>query len=303
MTDYRAHFDAEIEFVNGGGLSAHGFRLDLPSAELTEREIGALLVRHLGLAMVGRVELAKLGIVEEPHKGSRGVAAAAPAGRRRIVDLSHPIRAGLVTYPGLPAPVIRPHLTREDSRAVYAPGTEFAMDVIELIGNTGTYLDSPFHRYADGGDLASLELDTLVGLPAEVFRFEDAGTRGIPAEAFYDRELAGAAVLLHTGWSRHFGRPEYGTGAPFLTEAGARSLAEAGVRLVGIDSLNIDDTESGGHRPAHSTLLAAGIHVVEHLTNLGEVPVRGARFTAAPPAVEGFGTFPVRAFAEIADAE
>lgn len=306
MTEYRAHFDAEIDFVNGGGLRASGFRLDLPSAGLGEREIGELLVRHLGLALVGRVALSNLEVVAEPHKGSRGVRADADrrtettaVRRGRLVDLSHPIRAGLVTYPGLPAPAITPHLTREASREKYAPGTEFAMDVITMIGNTGTYLDSPFHRYADGGDLASLPLETLVGIPAEVFRMTDASQRGIPAEVFLDRELAGAAVLLHTGWSRHFGRPEYATGSPFLTEAGARHLVEAGVVIVGIDALNIDDTESGGERPAHSILLEAGVHVVEHLTALDRVPVRGARFTAVPPRVEGFGTFPVRAFAEL----
>ena len=308
MTEYRAHFDAEIDFVNGGGLRAEGFRLDLPAADLTEAQIGELLVRHLGLAMVGRVELANLEIVEEAHKGSRGVAdattdaaaSAAHAGARgELVDLSHAIRAGLVTYPGIPAPTIAPHLTREASREHYAPGTEFAIDIITMAGNTGTYLDSPFHRYAQGGDLASLDLATLVGVPAEVFRLTDAARRGIPAEVFLDRDLAGTAVLLHTGWSRHFGTPEYAHGSPFLTEAGARHLVEAGVAIVGIDALNIDDTESGGERPAHSLLLEAGVHVVEHLTALDRVPVRGARFTAVPPRVEGFGTFPVRAFAQL----
>lgn len=308
MTEYRAVFDAEIDFVNGGGLQAQGFRLDLPSADLTESQIGELLVRHLGLALVGRVELSRLEIVEEAHKGSRGVgsagaeaaASAVPtATRGELVDLSHPIRAGLVTYPGIPAPAITPHLTREASRDHYAPGTEFAIDVITMAGNTGTYLDSPYHRYAEGGDLASLDLATLVGVRAEVFHLTDAANRGIPAEVFLDRDLAGAAVLLHTGWSRHFGTPAYAHGAPFLTEAGARHLADAGVALVGIDSLNIDDTESGGERPAHSILLAAGVHVVEHLTALDRVPARGARFTAVPPRIEAFGTFPVRAFAEL----
>ena len=312
MTEYRAAFDADIDFVNGGRLQAQGFRLDLPSADLTEAQIGELLVRHLGLAMVGRVELTNLEIVEEAHKGSRGVAetatdAAASAARTgtagatrgELVDLSHPIRAGLVTYPGIPAPTITPHLTREASRDHYAPGTEFAIDIITMAGNTGTYLDSPYHRYAEGGDLASLDLATLVGVPAEVFRFTDATTRGIPAEALLDRDLAGTAVLLHTGWSRRFGTPEYAQGAPFLTEAGAQHLVDAGVAIVGIDSLNIDDTESGGTRPAHSILLAAGVHVVEHLTALDRVPVHGARFTAVPPRVEGFGTFPVRAFVEL----
>jgi kynurenine formamidase len=220
----------------------------------------------------------------------------------RVVDLSHSIRAGMITYPGLPAPVITAHLTREDSRSKYAPGTEFAMDIITMIGNTGTYLDSPFHRYADGVDLAGLDLATLVGLRAEVFHLSDAWTatnRGIGVELLAERDLRDAAVLLHTGWDRHFGTPEYGSGAPFLSAPGARYLVDAGAALVGIDSVNIDDTESGGERPAHTLLLGAGVHVVEHLTNLGALPDQGARFTAAPPAVEGFGTFPVRAFAEL----
>jgi kynurenine formamidase len=296
--EYRAHFDFDISFVNGGELSGTGFRLDLPSADLPSAAIGRLLVRHLGLALVDEVDLRGLRIVEEPHRGSRGVEGGA-AGGHRVVDLSHPIRAGLVTYPGLPAPTIAPHLTREDSRSRYAPGTEFAMDVITMIGNTGTYLDSPFHRYAEGRDLAGLDLSTLVGLRAEVFHLTDAGARGIRAEALADRDVRGAAVLLHTGWDRHFGTPAYGSGAPFLTESGARWLIDQGAVLVGIDSVNIDDTESGGERPAHTLLLGAGVHVVEHLTNLGALPPHGARFTAAPPAVEGFGTFPVRAFAEV----
>ncbi|MCW3493148.1 cyclase family protein [Microbacterium sp. SSM24] len=305
MPDYRAHFDFDIRFANGGDLSGTGFRLDLPGRDLPEAEIGRLLVQHLGLALVDEVDLRGLRIVEEPHRGSRGVAAApGVAASTRIVDLSHPIRAGLVTYPGLPVPSIAPHLTREDSRAKYAPGTEFAMDILTMIGNTGTYLDSPFHRYAEGSDLAGLELSSLVGLRAEVFHLEDAWTperRGIRPETLADRDVRGAAVLLHTGWDRWFGRPEYGSGAPFLTGEGAQWLIDAGATLVGIDSLNIDDTESGGERPAHTLLLGAGVHVVEHLTNLGELPPRGARFTAAPPAVEGFGTFPVRAFAEVLD--
>jgi kynurenine formamidase len=311
MPEFRAHFDFDIRFANGGGLAGEGFRLDVPAPDLDDGEIGLLLVQHLGLALVDTVELRGLRIVEEPHRGSRGVSQDAGAAgavdaavRPHIVDLSHPIRAGLVTYPGLPAPTITPHLTRSDSRSKYAPGTEFAMDVIHMIGNTGTYLDSPYHRYAEGRDLAGLELSTLVGLRAEVFHLEDAWSaerRGIRPETLADRDVEGAAVLLHTGWDRWFGAPEYGAGAPFLTGEAAQWLIDRGVALVGIDSLNIDDTDSssGGERPAHSLLLAAGVHVVEHLTNLGALPARGALFTAAPPAVEGFGTFPVRAFAQL----
>jgi arylformamidase len=300
VTEYRAHFDAAVKFVNGGRLTAEGFRLDLTGPDLSDDQIAELFVRHLGLALVSSVELRSVEIVAEPHKGSRGIAVA-PSGVRsgQLVDLSHTIAAGLVTYPGVPAPTVHPHLTREASRSHYAEGTEFEIDVITLAGNTGTYLDTPYHRYADGADLADLELDTLVDLPIELFRLTDATERGIPAAAFYDRDLRGTAVLLHTGWDRHFGTPPYATGAPYVTGAGAAYLIEAGAVLVGIDSINIDDAETSRERPAHSQLLAAGVHVVEHLTNLAAVPPTGARFTAVPPKLRQFGTFPVRAFARL----
>jgi kynurenine formamidase len=214
---------------------------------------------------------------------------------RRLVDLSHVIHAGMTTYPGLPAPEIASHLTREDSRRVYAAGTEFDISRITMVGNTGTYLDSPFHRYADGVDLAGLPLESLVDLPAVVVSVTD---RAIDVEHLPGTELEGLAVLLHTGWDRHWRTEAYGADAPYLTAAGARWLADRGAALVGIDSVNIDSTE-GGERPAHSTLLAAGIPVVEHLTGLAGLPATGARFTAVPPPVAGFGTFPVRAYAAL----
>ncbi|WP_324652783.1 cyclase family protein [Georgenia sp. H159] len=304
MPEYRAHLDFEITFANGGGMRGEDFRLDLPSGQEDEAAIGALLVRHLGLALVQSVELRRLRVVEEQHRGSRGVAVhGEPRERPAVVDLSHRIRDGLVTYPGLPAPRITAHLTREASREHYAPGTEFTIESVTLVGNTGTYLDSPHHRYAGGADLAALDLASLVDLRAEVFHLADAwdtDRRGITDVTLADRELRGAAVLIHTGWDRHFGSPAYGRGAPFLTREAAEYLVDAGVALVGIDSLNVDDAEGGGERPVHSLLLGAGIPVVEHLTNLDRLPARGARFTAAPPAVEGVGTFTVRAFATIA---
>ncbi|WP_167137042.1 cyclase family protein [Diaminobutyricimonas sp. TR449] len=300
MTEYRAHFDAAVYFSNGGSLSADGFRIDLPGPDADEKLVGRLFVQHLGLALVGSIDIRNLTVHAEAHRGTRWIETSAPGPRTdRLVELSHVIQEGLVTYPGLPAPVFTPHLTREQSTEKYAEGTQFAMDLITMIGNTGTYLDSPFHRYADGADLAGLPLDSLVDLPAEVFHLHDAADRGIPASVFYDRDVAGRAVLLHTGWDRHFGTPEYGRGAPFLTGSGARYLVEQGAVLVGIDSLNLDDTESGGERPAHTELLAAGVHVVEHLTGLGELPPSGSRFTATPPRIESFGTFPVRAYARI----
>ncbi|HEX4401040.1 MAG TPA: cyclase family protein [Galbitalea sp.] len=299
MPQYRAHFDAQVDFANGGGLTASEFRLDLPSKDVDEPTVARLFVQHLGLALVGSVRLTNLTIVEEQHRGSRGIEVEAPSEAGRFVELSHVIREGLITYPGLPAPTIEPFLTRENSKSRYAPGTEFAMDILTLIGNTGTYLDSPWHRYEGGTDLAGLSLETLVNLPTEVFHLDDAAERGIPASALWDREVAGKAVLLHTGWDRHFGSPSYATGAPYLAPDGVDYLVDQGVALVGIDSLNIDNTERTGERPAHTRLLAAGIHVVEHLTNLASLPASGARFTATPPLIEGFGTFPVRAFAAL----
>lgn len=295
MTEYRASFDAAVTFLNGGGLSAQGFRLDLPGPDASPDDIGELFVRHLGLLMVDNVEIANLEIIQEPHKGSRGVGVN-DSGERRLVELNHVIRDGMTTYPGLPGPTIRRHLTREASRAAYAPGTEFQIDHISLVGNTGTYVDSPFHRYASGVDLAGLPLERLADLPITVARLTGSGRRGVEVTALAALPVEGCAVLLHTGWDAHWGTPSYGDGAPFLTGAAAQWLADAGAALVGIDSVNIDDT-SDTERPAHSTLLAAGVPVLEHLTGLDQLPATGARLHAAPLRIEQFGTFPVRAYA------
>jgi arylformamidase len=217
----------------------------------------------------------------------------------RLVELNHVITAGMTTYPGLPGPEITPHLTREASRSLYAPGVEFAIDRISMVGNTGTYLDSPYHRYAGGADLAALALAAVADLPAVVVRLTDSAQRGIEPGALATLDVGGAAVLLHTGWDRHWGTAAYADRAPFLTEAAARLLVNRGARLVGIDSVNIDDMHSGGERPAHSILLDAGVPVLEHLTGLAELPVAGARLHAAPPRVRGFGSFPVRAYAVV----
>jgi kynurenine formamidase len=224
-----------------------------------------------------------------------------PSDRTAWVELSHVISAGMITYPGLPGPEITPHLTREDSRATYAEGTEFAIDRISMVGNTGTYLDSPYHRYADGADLAGLPLERLADLPAVVVRTAGGEARGVDVDVLAPLDVAGRAVLLHTGGDRHWGTPRYVEDAPYLTAAGATWLAEHGAALVGIDAANIDDIApgNGGVRPAHSILLAAGIPVVEHLTGLAGLPPTGARFTAAPPRVAAFGTFPVRAYAAV----
>ncbi|WP_306207384.1 cyclase family protein [Actinoplanes sp. RD1] len=301
---YRAVFDAVVTFSNGGSLQTQGFRVDVPHADVTEHEIATIFVTACRLLMVGGVELSNVRVFAEPHLGTPG----GPwdvRDRRRWVELSHVISAGMTTYPGLPAPVVTPHLTREDSRASYAEGTEFGMDVITMIGNTGTYLDSPFHRYADGTDLAGIPLERLADLPAVVVRHVGGGRRAVDAPDLENLQVAGHAVLLHTGGDRHWATPAYAEDAPFLTEAGARLLVDRGAALVGIDSVNIDDTSpaSGGARPAHTLLLAAGIPIVEHLTGLADLPPTGARFTAAPPRVAAFGTFPVRAYASVPDPE
>jgi kynurenine formamidase len=215
----------------------------------------------------------------------------------RFVDLSHTIRDGLVTYPGLPAPRIVDHLSREASRAAYAPGTEFQIARIEMVANTGTYLDSPFHRWADGVDLSGLPLERVADLPGVVLDLAP-GARAFSARDLPEADLAGCAALLRTGWSARFGSPRYFEPHPHLTGDGAEALVRRGVALVGIDSLNIDDT-AGRERPAHSILLRAGIPIVEHLTGLVALPARGFRFFAVPPRVAGMGTFPVRAFARV----
>ncbi|WFE33756.1 cyclase family protein [Micromonospora sp. WMMD975] len=222
-------------------------------------------------------------------------------GGRRLVELSHVIGDGTVTLPGWPAPRITEWLTREASRQRYAPGVEFHVARIDMIANTGTYVDTPSHRYADGADLTGVGLDQLADLPGVMVRVP-AGTRAVDRLLLAPYEVAGRAVLLHTGWDAHFGTDRYAApDAPFLTGDGASWLVAAGATLVGIDSINIDDMTpaAAGERPAHSTLLAAGIPIVEHLTGLDALPPAGFRFTAAPPRVAGMGTFPVRAFAVV----
>jgi kynurenine formamidase len=201
----------------------------------------------------------------------------------------------------LPGPQITAHLTREASRPSYPAGTEFAIDRISMVGNTGTYLDSPYHRYADGVDLAGIPLEQVADLPAVVVRTAGTGQRAVDVDSLAVHDVAGRAVLLHTGGDRHWGNPAYARDAPYLTEAGARWLVEHDARLVGIDAVNIDEIAAGA-RPAHSLLLAAGIPIVEHLTGLRQLPPRGARFSAVPPRIADVGTFTVRAFAVVPDA-
>jgi len=215
---------------------------------------------------------------------------------RRNIDLSHVIEDGLITYKGLPAPIICDFLSREQSRKHYAPGTEFQIGKIEMVANTGTYLDSPFHRYEHGKDLSELELTSLANLEGKVVRAKGDGRSAIDKGALDEIDVLGKAVLIHTGWAAHWRTDQYFEGHPFLTKDAAQFLADEGAALVGIDSYNIDDTADLA-RPAHSILLGAGIPIVEHMCNLEQLPDNGFRFFAVPVKVKGMGTFPVRAFA------
>ncbi|HLF20774.1 MAG TPA: cyclase family protein [Bacteroidota bacterium] len=214
----------------------------------------------------------------------------------RFVDLSHEVEHEMITYKGLPAPVICDYLTREDSRNHYSGGTEFQIGKIEMVANTGTYVDAPFHRFADGKDLSQLDLSSLADLEGLVVLAQN--TRSIDFERFRGLDLAGKAVLVHTGWDRHWRTDQYFEGHPFLTRRAAQYLADSNVKLVGIDSLNIDDTNDGT-RPAHTILLGADIPIVEHLCSLQSLPDKNFRFFAVPVKVQGMGSFPVRAFAVV----
>ena len=216
----------------------------------------------------------------------------------KLIDLSHTVEDRMVTYKGLPAPIICDYLSREASRERYTPGTEFQIGRIDMVANTGTYLDSPFHRYPDGADLSQLELESLADLDCIVVRAAERPARAIDELSIDLAALAGKALLFHTGWDAHWRTDQYFEGHPHLTGKLAEQLVDAEVALVGIDSFNIDSTDDGT-RPVHTALLGAGIPIVEHLCNLGDVPDRGARFFAVPVKVKGMGTFPVRAFVRV----
>lgn len=298
-SERRVQFDFEIEFSNGGGIQGQDFRLDIDGEDIDDRALGDLIVKDLRLLMVRDVRILNKYILREPHKRTGSSLAAAQArAASDFIDLSHAIENGFVTYRGLPAPVVCDFLSREASQKFYSEGTSFQIGKIEMVANTGTYLDSPFHRFGHGRDVSALELSSLADLQAVVVRVEGVADRVVDRHVFLPFDLRGKAVLVHTGWARHWGTDRYFEGHPFLTGSAAQYLRDQGVALVGIDSLNIDDTADGA-RPVHTTLLGADISIVEHLCNLDKVPPSGFAFTAAPVKVRGMGTFPVRAYATV----
>lgn len=214
----------------------------------------------------------------------------------QLIDLSHTVEHGMITYKGLPAPIMSDYVSRAASSGRYAPGTEFHIGKIEMVANTGTYIDAPYHRYADGVDLADLPLQSMANLDGVVIRWTMSNGRAVGIDAFKNIDARGKAILIHTGWDRHWRTEQYFDGHPYLTRDAAQWLVERHAALVGIDSLNIDSTEDGT-RPVHSLLLGANIPIVEHLCNLHALPERGFRFFAVPVKVRQMGSFPVRAFA------
>jgi kynurenine formamidase len=286
--DKRVKFDFEISFTNGGGMQGQDFRLDIPGEDITEAELADAIVNDMRLLMVRDVRILNKEIISEAHKREAG----------RYVDLSHTIHDGLITYKGLPAPIICDYLSREASRERYAPGTEFQIAKIEMIANTGTYVDCPFHRYADGKDLAEEDVERFADLEGIVVRADYHRGLAVDAAHFQSREVRNKAVLVHTGWDENWETDRYFDKHPFLTEEAAAYLRDHGARLVGIDSMNIDDTR-GNSRPVHSILLRSEILIAEHLCNLAQIPEEGFTFSAVPPKFQGVGTFPVRAFARL----
>ena len=290
--DHRVVFDFEISFTNGGGIQGQDFRLDIAGETISDKELADYIVNDLRLLMVGGVKILNKYYIQEKHK-RRPIDELQGEG---YIDLSHTIFDGLCTYKGLPAPVICDFLSREASKAYYAEGTTFHIGKIEMVTNTGTYVDVPFHRYENGKDMSEIKLEAFIDLDA--ITIQATNTTEIDKDHFIAKELRNKAVLVHTGWSQHWDTPQYFEGHPFLTAAAAEYLRDCEVKLVGIDSHNIDDTR-GRERPVHTTLLGAEILIAEHLCNLDKLPEAGYSFTAAPPKFKGVGTFPVRAYAKI----
>ena len=293
--DKRVKFDFEISFTNGGGIKGKDFRLDINGDDIEDKALIDYLVEDMRLLMVGTSKIFNKEIIQEPHKRTR---INVYKNKTVYIDLSHTIENGLITYKGLPAPIICDYLSRKDSRAVYGGGAEFQMAKIEMISNTGTYIDCPFHRFENGKDLSQVGLEAFADLEAIVISINHKKKLAIDVEDLKGFELRNKAVLIHTDWADYWNTELYFENNPYLTEAAAIYLKDCQVKLVGIDALNIDDT-SNNTRPVHTTLLGAEILIVEHLCNLNLLPKEGFTFSAVPPKFKGVGTFPVRAMAKI----
>ena len=293
--DKRVKFDFDLQFTNGGSLKGEGFRLDIDGDDISDQELADYIVADLRLLMVGPISILNKEVLSEPHKRKTG---SEPSTSPGYIDLSHTIEDGLVTYKGLPAPIICDYLSREESKKFYEEGTQFQIGRINMVTNTGTYIDCPFHRFADGNDLSQVELARFVDLAGITITVPHTETLAVTPEHLKNYEIRNRAVLIRTDWSQFWNTETYYENHPFLTQEAAGYLRDCGVKLVGIDSHNIDDTK-GKSRPVHTTLLGAEILIVEHLCNLNLLPQQGFLFSAIPPKFKGVGTFPVRAMAKI----
>jgi kynurenine formamidase len=293
--DKRVKFDFEIYFTNGGSLKGEDFRLDITGDDISDKDLADYLVADLQLLMVGRTKILNKEVFNETHKRK-------PVNQITntdlLIDLSHTIENGLITYKGLPAPIICDYLSREKSKQFYEEGTQFQIGKIEMVANTGTYIDCPFHRFEHGKDLSEVGLSSFTDLEATVIRVPYSQALAVTEEHLQNYEIRNRAVLIHTGWDIHWNTEKYYENHPYLTQGAATYLKDCQVKLVGIDSHNIDNTQ-GKSRPVHTTLLGADILIVEHLCNLSLLPQDGFTFSAIPPKFKGVGTFPVRAMAKI----
>lgn len=291
----RVKFDFEIYFTNGGSIKGEDFRLDIAGDDISDSELTDYIVEDLRLLMVGETKILNKTILTEKHKRK-------PINEKALnqflIDLSHTIEDGLITYKGLPAPIICDYLSREDSKKFYEPGTEFQIGKIEMVSNTGTYLDCPFHRFEHGKDLSEIGLEYFTDLDAIVIHVPHTETLEVTKKHLQNYEIRNRAVLIHTGWDSFWNTEKYYENHPYLTKEAAEYLRDCAVKLVGIDSHNIDNT-TGKSRPVHTTLLGADILIVEHLCNLYLLPQDGFTFSAIPPKFKGVGTFPVRAMAKL----
>ncbi|MCA0363049.1 MAG: cyclase family protein [Bacteroidetes bacterium] len=291
----RVKFDFEISFINGGSIKGNDFRLDISSDSISDHELTDYLIADLKLLMVGETRIFNKEIISENHKRK-------PDQNIKkndlLIDLSHTIENGLITYKGLPAPIICDYLSRENSRKNYAEGTEFQIGKIEMVSNTGTYIDCPFHRFEKGKDLSEVSLESFTDLETVVVRVPFAETLEITEKHFENIEIRNRAVLIHTGWDKFWNTEKYYENHPYVTENAAIFLKNCGAKLVGIDSHNIDDTRQNS-RPVHTVLLGAEILIVEHLCHLNLLPDDDFTFSAIPPKFKGVGTFPVRAMGKI----
>lgn len=293
--DRRVKFDFEIYFTNGGNIKGEDFRLDIEGETISDKALADYIIADLRLLMVGEAKILNKEILTEPHKRKP---IKEQNGSSVLIDLSHTITSGLVTYKGLPAPVICDYLSREQSKQFYAAGTTFQIGKIEMVTNTGTYIDCPFHRYEDGKDVSEFGLERFADLEGVVIRVPYTESQAITLEHVQNYEIRNRAVLLHTGWDAHWNTEKYYEGHPYVTREAAEYLRDCAVKLVGIDSHNIDDIRDK-ERPVHTILLGAEILIVEHLCNLYTLPAEGFTFSAVPPKFKGVGTFPVRAMARL----